>query len=43
MWKTQCEKITLNVKNDRSGKCEKNLNAKMWKVVGPVNVKKNLR
>ena len=37
MWKSdaKCEKITLNVKqitlnvkNDRSGKCEKNLNAK---------------
>ena len=33
MWKSyaKCEKITLNVKNDRSGKCEKNLNAKCEK------------
>ena len=33
MWKSyaKCEKITLNVKNDRSGKCENNLNAKCEK------------
>ena len=27
----KCEKVTLNVKNDRSAKCEKNLNSKCEK------------
>ena len=33
MWKnyTKYDKLTLNVKSDRSAKCEKNLNAKCEK------------